>query len=129
MLSTKKIVIPFDQINKEKNVFVDNENPNESYINDNYHFLRDNKNDTLAKLDNYYVDFGASRVDDYDANFNQEKSINITNKTRSKLLIFWNNFEGLPFSIVPSNCEIPPMKSYSFRVKFKPVCTLFNIEI
>jgi hypothetical protein len=120
LLNTKKITIPFELFNQDKYTF-EKEDSNESYINDNYHYLKDNRKDCLIKFDNHYVDFGASKIDDYDPNFQQEKSINLFNQTKSKLLIFWNNFENQPFTIHPSTCEIPPMKSYSFRVKFKPV--------
>ncbi len=99
----------------------------EEYICDKYHYNEPKSlNDINEQItvDTYYVDFGASKVDMNDEEFNDQKSIIITNKTNGKIILSWNNngTENQYFTITPKTCEIPPMKSYSFRIKFLPVC-------
>jgi hypothetical protein len=96
----------------------------EEFINDSYHFGKDvaiHNIDDCVQMDTYYADFGASKVDNYDENFNQSKSFTVFNQTKAKLVLNWNRSDKQPFNISPISCEIPPMKSYSFRVQFKPV--------
>ncbi len=79
--------------------------------------------DSLVQLDTVYVDFGAcqpAQLLDETRNA-QEKSISIFNKTKSKIVIYWNENQTQPFKITPLTCDIPPMKSCSFRIKFEPV--------
>ena len=79
--------------------------------------------DSLVQLDTVYVDFGAcqpAQLLDETRNA-QEKSISIFNKTKSKIVIYWNESQTQPFKITPLTCDIPPMKSCSFRIKFEPV--------
>jgi hypothetical protein len=98
----------------------ENRNTIEEYINDGVHFP-ENKNYSQISIDQTYLDFGASKVDANDEDFNPQKSITLFNNTKSKMLIFWNTgSENQSFIILPTKCEIPPMKSYSFRVKFLP---------
>ncbi len=95
----------------------------EEYLCDNEH-IRDPKtlNDinTQVLVDAYYVDFGPSSVDINDGEINEQRSITVTNKTKGKILINWNSNKSQAFSISPSTCEIPPLKNYSFRIKFQP---------
>ena len=78
--------------------------------------------ESLIHIDSVYVDFGASRTAQMlDQQNVQEKSISILNKTKSKIVIFWNQNEQQPFKISPLSCDIPAMKSCSFRIKFEPV--------
>ncbi len=96
----------------------------EEFINDSFHFAKDvatNNIDDCVLIDTYYADFGASKVDNYDENFNQSKSFTVFNQTKAKLVVNWNWSDKQPFNISPISCEIPPMKSYSFRIQFKPV--------
>jgi hypothetical protein len=96
-------------------------NLTEDYINDGFHFP-DSKNEEQVTLDQVYLDFGASKVDANDEEFNEQKTVTLFNQTKGKMLIFWNTgTENQSFVILPSKCEIPPLKSYSFRVKFLPV--------
>ena len=84
--------------------------------------------DALVQIDSVYVDFGASQtVQNLDQQV-QEKSISIFNKTKSKIVLYWNSSEKQAFKITPPTCEIPAMKSCSFRVKFEPVCTFIYLN-
>ena len=96
----------------------------EEYICDREHFYEPKSLDdinTQVLVDAYYVDFGASRIDPMNEDTNDQRSITVANKTRGKIVMQWNNTEDQAFTIEPLCCEIPPLKSYSFRVKFRPV--------
>lgn len=98
----------------------------EEYIRDGFHFNHTKSLNDINKqvlVDAYYVDFGASQLDLNDEETNDQKSIIITNKTKGKIMMSWNCSEDNPFTITPQSCEIPPMKNYSFRIKFQPVNT------
>jgi hypothetical protein len=125
--SKKKI--KFDEAKIHAN-FVEERSRNEKlcteeYMCDNEH-ARDPKtlNDinTQVMLDAYYVDFGASNVDANDEEVNEQRSITVTNNTKGKILMNWNSNENQAFSVSPTTCEIPPLKKYSFRIKFQPKC-------
>jgi hypothetical protein len=93
------------------------------YVNDDLHSNKDraaNNQEECLSCDKYYVDFGATQIIDL-TNQQNERSINLFNNTKGKLLIQWNTSDDKPFSIYPQTCEIPALKSYSFRVKFQPV--------
>lgn len=92
-------------------------NPNEEYLN--------HPDDSCVAMEATTVDFGASKTQSLEQPIVQEKSITIFNKTKSKLMIFWNTSEHQTFSIHPQTCEIPAMKSYSLRIKFDPVSLNF----
>ena len=89
----------------------------EEYMNDSHHFP-DQKSDPQISIDQYYLDFGSSKVDPNDEEFNGQKSVTLTNRTKGKILIFWNSSENQSFAILPVKCEIPPLKSYSFKVEY-----------
>lgn len=96
----------------------------EEYICDREHFYEPKSLDdinTQVMVDAYYVDFGASVIDPMNEDTNDQRSITVTNKTRGKIIMQWNNTEDQAFTIEPLSCEIPPLKNYSFRVKFRPV--------
>lgn len=96
----------------------------EEYIRDGFHFNDSKTLNDINKqvlVDSYYVNFGASHVDINNEELNDQKSIIITNKTKGKIMMSWNCSENNPFTITPQSCEIPPMKNYSFRIKFQPV--------
>ncbi|KAJ4933197.1 hypothetical protein JOQ06_030032 [Pogonophryne albipinna] len=46
--------------------------------------------------------------------------VSITNHTRGKLGLVWTAGEDSPFSVSPSSCDLPPLKSTSFRVTYDP---------
>ncbi|KAK5861375.1 hypothetical protein PBY51_022778 [Eleginops maclovinus] len=48
------------------------------------------------------------------------QSVSITNHTRGKLSLVWTAGEDSPFSVSPSSCDLPPLKSTSFRVTYDP---------
>ncbi|KAK7484650.1 hypothetical protein BaRGS_00024058, partial [Batillaria attramentaria] len=50
----------------------------------------------------------------------EEKTVNITNHTRGKVIVQWNTRPDHVFTILQPTLEIPPMKTCSFRVKFQP---------
>ena len=95
----------------------------EEYICDKFHYAEPkslNDINTQIAIDSVYIDFGASVVDANDEELNDQKSITITNKTKGKIIMSWNLTENQTFTITPVSCEIPPMKNYSFRIKFQP---------
>jgi hypothetical protein len=76
-----------------------------------------------VRIDSPYVDFGA--VTNINDEIPQQKSITLFNNTKGKLFICWNKSnDDKTFTISPQTAEIPPLKSYSFRIKFKPVIKL-----
>ncbi|RNA28727.1 coiled-coil domain-containing protein [Brachionus plicatilis] len=96
-------------------------NSYEEYTNDDIHSFRDKYQksiETCVTTDTHYVDFGYAQTNNLDESY--EKSITFTNHTRGKLIVCWNSNEERPFSIFPPICEIPALKTYSFRVKFLP---------
>jgi hypothetical protein len=80
-------------------------------------------------IDEKYLDFGA--VTNLSEEIPQQKSITVFNHTKGKLFICWNSGdEEKSFKISPSSAEIPPLKSYSFRITFKPVsCHFFKLNL
>lgn len=123
MLDQKKI---FGDVSLDKVVKTDDYslaiNTIDEYTDDDIHSFKDKyeKNiDQCVTIDTYYIDFGYAQANNLDEP--NQKSITVTNHTKGKLIIFWNNNEQRPFSITPETCEIPPLKTYSFRVKFTPV--------
>ena len=71
-------------------------------------------------IDNQYVDFGA--ITNLKDEIPNQKSITLLNNTKGKLFICWNkSLDDKTFIISPSTAEISPLKSYSFRITFKPV--------
>lgn len=113
--------ITLDDVLKSNN-FSMVDNSFDEHINDQVHSFRDKYQKTIEKcisIDSYNVDFGYAQPNAMDKLF--EKSLTVTNHTRGKIIISWNSNDQTPFSIFPPTCEIPPLKTYSFRVKFSPV--------
>lgn len=78
------------------------------------------------RIDNQYADFGA--VTNINDDIPQQKSITLFNNTKGKLFVCWNKSDDeKSFTIAPQTAEIPPLKSYSFRITFKPV-SRFSIK-
>ncbi|XP_050388962.1 cilia- and flagella-associated protein 65 [Patella vulgata] len=50
----------------------------------------------------------------------EDKTVNITNHTRGKVTVQWIENSGVQFSVHPTTLDIPPLKTCSFRVSFKP---------
>lgn len=100
--------------------------PFEEYFNDGFH------SDVVSYVphvsaDINVVDFGNCQK----IQSTEEKTINITNHTRGKVLVQWNTRADHVFSILQTTMEIPPLKSCSFRVKFQPTAPnkLFGAEL
>lgn len=130
MLDQKKIFadVSLDKVVKKDDYSLEI-NTIDEYTNDEIHSFKDKyqKNiDPCVSTDTYYLDFGYAQANDLDEP--NQKSITVTNHTKGKLLIFWNSNQERPFSIVPESCEIPPLKNYSFRVKFTPVISNYFIS-
>lgn len=108
------------------------DNTVEDYLSDSVHsersvsqkLSRENNEQLYVTVSESYLDFGAGKLVDA-----SEKSITLFNNTKGKLLINWNGSDKVPFSVHPATCDIPPMKSYSFRVKFHPVMSSHHFEI
>jgi hypothetical protein len=97
------------------------DNSLDDYISDEVHAPRGSaRHEPPLTVSDTYVDFAASKLVETAGSHN-EKSITVFNNTRGKMMLFWNQSQTSPFSISPIECEIPPMKSYSFRIKFEPV--------
>jgi hypothetical protein len=95
------------------------DNTIDDYVSDEVHAPKANRPEPCLAVSASYMDFGASRIVGADAQSN-ERSVIVFNNTKGKLLVYWNSVNGSPFSVSPQECEIPPMKSYSFRIKFQP---------
>lgn len=103
-------------------------NSYDEYINDQIHSFRDKYQKNIEQsitIDLNTIDFGYAQANNLDETY--EKSITVSNHTRGKIIICWNSNEDAPFSIFPLCCEIPPLKTYSFRVKFSPVSNLKSL--
>lgn len=115
--------------------------PLEEYLNNEAGYEQQRKpDDRCVLIDNSSIDFEATKLD---ANEVREKSIQVFNQTKGKLVLYWNSAPtavennqqasafgdvgsthhhiNQTFTISPMHAEIPPMKSYSFRIKFTPV--------
>ncbi|XP_076448439.1 cilia- and flagella-associated protein 65-like [Babylonia areolata] len=89
--------------------------PFEEYFNDGFH------SDVISTVphvsaDIHVADFGHCQ----NLQANEEKTINITNHTRGKVLVHWNTCPDHVFTILQPTMEIPPLKTCSFRVRFQP---------
>ena len=51
------------------------------------------------------------------------QSVNVTNHTKGKVTVTWVGSTEHVFSISPASLDIPPLKTCSFRITFKPVST------
>ncbi|XP_059144553.1 cilia- and flagella-associated protein 65-like [Physella acuta] len=49
-----------------------------------------------------------------------EKTVTITNHTRGKVTVQWNGDTSHTFYVTPATIDVPPLKTCSFRVSFKP---------
>ncbi|KAK7113832.1 cilia- and flagella-associated protein 65-like isoform X2 [Littorina saxatilis] len=100
--------------------------PFEEYFNDGFH------SDTISSVphvsaDIHVADFGnCSSMRGI-----EEKTINITNHTRGKVLVQWTTRSDHVFNIQQPTLEIPPLKACSFRVKFQPMAPnkLYGAEL
>ena len=134
MNNQKKILaeVSLDSLLENNTLIFNVENTLEDYITDDVHSIRDrskqkNTAEPCVTMSTGYVDFGATKLIEV-SNDQNERSISLFNNTKGKLMIFWNSSSNVPFSVLPQECEIPPMKSYSFRVKFQPVILILLIR-
>ncbi|CAH1790082.1 unnamed protein product [Owenia fusiformis] len=82
--------------------------------------------------DGYYSDVTHSvphvSLDVHEADFGQctsmrlvePKTLNVTNHTKGKITVVWMGSEDHVFSVTPCTMDIPPLKTCSFRLSFKP---------
>ncbi|KAJ8383584.1 hypothetical protein AAFF_G00216570 [Aldrovandia affinis] len=47
--------------------------------------------------------------------------LSVTNHTKGRLCLFWTSAPDSPFSISPTSCDLPPLKSTAFRVTYAPL--------
>lgn len=100
--------------------------PFEEYFNDGFH------SDVVhavphVSADVNFADFGKCQ----NLRSIEEKTVNITNHTRGKVIVQWNTKPDHVFTVLQTTMEIPPLKTCSFRVKFQPTAPnqLFGSEL
>uniref|UniRef100_A0A3B4YKV7 Cilia and flagella associated protein 65 n=1 Tax=Seriola lalandi dorsalis TaxID=1841481 RepID=A0A3B4YKV7_SERLL len=54
------------------------------------------------------------------ASSTSSQSVSIINHTRGKLSLVWTVTQDSAFTVSPSSCDLPPLKSTSFRVTYDP---------
>uniref|UniRef100_A0A3B4UBL5 Cilia and flagella associated protein 65 n=1 Tax=Seriola dumerili TaxID=41447 RepID=A0A3B4UBL5_SERDU len=54
------------------------------------------------------------------ASSTSSQSVSIINHTRGKLSLVWTVAQDSAFTVSPSSCDLPPLKSTSFRVTYDP---------
>ena len=69
-----------------------------------------------VSTDIYQADFGQCM----DMRNIEQRTVNITNHTKGKVTVYWMGGEDHVFTMTPQTLDIPPLKSCSFRVSFKP---------
>ncbi|XP_041374433.1 cilia- and flagella-associated protein 65-like [Gigantopelta aegis] len=89
--------------------------PMKEYFNDGFHC---DVVDTVPHVstDINMADFGNCQS----LKFIEDKTVNLTNHTKGKITVQWMGDADRVFSVFPSTMDIPPLKSCSFRVSFKP---------
>ncbi|XP_064598008.1 LOW QUALITY PROTEIN: cilia- and flagella-associated protein 65-like [Liolophura sinensis] len=108
-------ILPKEGVEEHALVGPDNISPIDEYFNDGFHC------DVVesiphVSLDTDKADFGNCQ----NLRIIEDKTINITNHTRGKITISWIGDSGKTFSVSPATVDLPPMKSMSFQVSFKP---------
>ncbi|XP_053386703.1 cilia- and flagella-associated protein 65-like isoform X2 [Mercenaria mercenaria] len=100
--------------------------PMDEYFNDGFH------SDVInfvphVSLDVNVVDFGNCQ----NLRVIEDKILNLTNHTKGKVTVQWIGGPEKTFSVTPEVIDIPPLKSCSFQVKFKPNAPnqLFGAEL
>ncbi|ELU10422.1 hypothetical protein CAPTEDRAFT_209666 [Capitella teleta] len=69
-----------------------------------------------VSLDTHLANFGRCA----DLNNVEQQFINVTNHTKGKITVVWMGDVNHPFFVSPSEMDIPPQKSSSFTITFKP---------
>ncbi|XP_074643169.1 cilia- and flagella-associated protein 65-like [Tubulanus polymorphus] len=101
--------------------------PYDFFFNDGYH------SDTVHAIphvstDTINMDFGNCT---HELQYIEPKSICLTNHTKGKITVTWMGGPDHVFSVQPQTMDIPPLKSASFRISFKPSAsnTFFGAEL
>ncbi|KAL5005595.1 hypothetical protein ScPMuIL_016753 [Solemya velum] len=89
--------------------------PLEEYFNDGFHCDVVNFVPHVS-LDTNVADFGNCQ----NLRIIEDKVINLTNHTRGKVTVQWIGDTNRTYSVVPATMDIPPQKSGTFSVSFKP---------
>ncbi|XP_006820550.2 cilia- and flagella-associated protein 65-like [Saccoglossus kowalevskii] len=69
-----------------------------------------------VSLDVETVDFGQCT----NIRLIEPRTIHATNHTKGKVTVVWMTNTENVFSVTPATCDIPPLKTFSFQVAFKP---------
>lgn len=100
--------------------------PMDEYFNDGFH------SDVInfvphVSFDINVVDFGNCQ----NLRVIEDKILNLTNHTKGKITVQWVGGPEKMFSVTPQVIDVPPLKSCSFHVKFKPNAPnqLFGAEL
>ncbi|XP_070569847.1 cilia- and flagella-associated protein 65-like [Ptychodera flava] len=67
-------------------------------------------------LDTSTIDFGQCQ----NLRLIEPQTVNVTNHTKGKVTINWMTQNTNTFFVTPATCDIPPLKTFSFQVAFKP---------
>ncbi|XP_077997157.1 cilia- and flagella-associated protein 65-like [Glandiceps talaboti] len=67
-------------------------------------------------LDTNSIDFGQCM----NLRLIEPQTVNVTNHTKGKITINWMTSTSNTFFVTPATCDIPPLKTFSFQVTFKP---------
>ncbi|XP_071101269.1 cilia- and flagella-associated protein 65-like isoform X1 [Haliotis cracherodii] len=89
--------------------------PTEEYFNDGFHCDLVNFVPHVS-TDVNLADFGNCQ----NLRVIEDKTVNVTNHTKGKVTVQWMGDGSHMFSVYPTVMDIPPLKSCSFRVSFKP---------
>lgn len=87
----------------------------ERYFNDGHH-ADIVYNQPHVSLDSVYADFGRCT----DMKNIEPRCVVLTNHTKGKIAVQWMGNDSQPFFVTPASIDIPPLKTASFRVTFKP---------
>ncbi|ESO88046.1 hypothetical protein LOTGIDRAFT_219687 [Lottia gigantea] len=111
----------FIQKNEKNVINVSNTNkmteprPMDVYFNDGFH--SDLVTTPHVSCDINVADFGNCQS----LRTVEDKVVNLINHTRGKVTVQWITDTNKEFSVFPNTLDIPPLKSCSFRISFKPV--------
>ncbi|KAK3591649.1 hypothetical protein CHS0354_040559 [Potamilus streckersoni] len=89
--------------------------PMDAYFNDGFHSEVINFVPHVS-LDISVIDFGNCQ----NLRVIENKLFNLTNHTKGKITVQWITDEDRPFYVMPATADIPPLKSCTFHVTFRP---------
>ncbi|XP_064646085.1 cilia- and flagella-associated protein 65-like isoform X2 [Lineus longissimus] len=89
--------------------------PMDEYFNDGYHSDITHAVPHVS-TDIHHADFGNQQ----NLRLIEQQTINVTNHTKGKVTLVWMGDPDHVFSVLPATMDLPPLKTSSFRITFKP---------